>query len=112
VFWVVDLGNTPGVYPGTNGLPVTFNLLFSAHDGEGKKTLRKSVSKPKICPDKDLTYAEFTIVLDGFLVILLNIIRKVVDWNVIVLDIFHDLEIKIIMSSKLQNRRQGYTPSF
>jgi hypothetical protein len=92
VFWVVDLGNTPRVYPGTNGLPVAFNLLLRAHDGERKKRLGKSVSKWKICADEDVTYAEFTIVLDGFLVILLNIVREVVDWNVIVLDVLHDLE--------------------
>jgi hypothetical protein len=92
VLWVVDLGNTPGVYPATNGLPVAFHLLLRAHNGERKKILKKSVSKRKSCPDENVTYAEFTVVLDGFLIILLNIIRKVVDWNVIVLDVLHDLE--------------------
>lgn len=94
VFRVIDLGNTPGVYPGTNGLPVTFNLLLATHNGKRKKRLRKSVLKRKSCPDEDVTYAEFTIVLDGFLVILLNIIREVVDRNVKVLDVLHDLEKK------------------
>lgn len=38
-----------------------------------------------------VTYPQLAIVLDGFLVVLLHVIREVVDRNVIVLDILHDL---------------------
>ena len=34
VLGVVDLGDTPRVDPGTDGLPVDLNLLLGADDGE------------------------------------------------------------------------------
>lgn len=38
------------------------------------------------------TYTKLAVVLDGLLVIFLHIIREVVDWDVVVLNIFHDLD--------------------
>ena len=38
-----------------------------------------------------ITHSKFTVVLDGFLIIFLNIIREIVYRNVIMFNIFHDL---------------------
>lgn len=40
------------------------------------------------------SYTELAVVLDGFLVILFNVIREVVDRDVVMFDIFHDLDRK------------------
>lgn len=37
------------------------------------------------------TYAELAVVLDSLLIVFLDIIREVVDGNIIVLDVLHDL---------------------
>jgi hypothetical protein len=39
-----------------------------------------------------ITHAKFAVVLDGLLIILFNIIREVVDGNIIIFDVFHDLQ--------------------
>ena len=41
---------------------------------------------------KDITYTKFAVVLDGLLIIFLDIIGEVVDRNVIVLNVLHDLD--------------------
>lgn len=43
---------------------------------------------------KTATYAEFTVVLDGLLVILLDIVGEVVNWDVVMLDVLHNLKKK------------------
>jgi hypothetical protein len=39
-----------------------------------------------------VTYPQLAVVLDGIFVIFLNIIREVVDGNVVVVNILHDLQ--------------------
>jgi hypothetical protein len=95
VFWVVDLSNTPRVYPGTNWLSINFNLFLRPNDGEGKKSLYGILCQIlQACHNGDATYAEFAVVLDSLFVILLHVVGEVVDWNVVVLDVLHDLERK------------------
>jgi len=38
------------------------------------------------------TYTKFAIILDCLLVVLLDVVREVVDRNVVMLDVFHDLD--------------------
>ena len=35
MLWVVNLGNTPRVDPGTDGLAIDLDLLLRTNDGEG-----------------------------------------------------------------------------
>jgi hypothetical protein len=51
-----------------------------------------------------VTYPQLAIVLDGFLVVLLHVIREVVDRNVIVLDILHDLRHHVNIDQKMEHR--------
>lgn len=41
MLWVVDFGDTPGVYPGTDWLSIDLDFLLRANDSEGKKCLGK-----------------------------------------------------------------------
>lgn len=75
VLRVVDLSNTPGVDPGADGLAVNLNLLLRTNDREGHHR------------------AELAVVLNGILVVFLHVVREVVNGDIIVLDVLHDLPI-------------------
>ena len=53
------------------------------------------------------TYSQLAVVLDGILVILLDVIREIVDWDVVVVNIFHDL--RGVVSLKQSTQRQSRT---
>lgn len=90
MFGVVDFSDTPGVDSCTDRLPVNLNLLLGPNNGKRKKGLER-VKRYRNYSQK-ITYTEFTVVLDGFFVILLDIIRKVVHGDVIVFNVLHDLD--------------------
>ena len=76
---VIDLDNTPGILPSTDFATTDLNYLFRAHNSEWHKS------------------SELGILLNGILVVLLDIIREVVNGNTIVFDIFHN---KLLRFSK------------
>lgn len=47
------------------------------------------------------TYPQFTVILDGIFVIFLNIVREIVDGDIVVIDVFHDL--RGVVSSNLSS---------
>ena len=55
------------------------------------------------------TYAELAVVLDGLLVVFLNIVREVVNWDIVVLNVFHDLMPSV--SNKDVKPYMEYIPS-
>ena len=50
-----------------------------------------SISTNDDYPNKEITYPEFAVILDSILVIFLDIVGEVVDGDVVILDVFHDL---------------------
>ena len=88
---VVDLGDTPRVDACTNRLAVNHDLLFRADDREGEQGLEARGQLMGRVPRRG-TYAKLAVLLDGLLVIFLNVVREVVDGDVVVLDVLHDLE--------------------
>lgn len=85
VIRVVHLSNTPGVDARTNRGLVRVNghFLLRADDGEGEQG------------------AKLHVLLDGILVIFLDIVGEVVNGNVVVVDILHDLEIRLEQGSSV-----------
>lgn len=69
---VVDLNETPWVLPGTDLLAVDLNDILASDDGEGHEA------------------AELGVLLDGVLVVLLNVVGEVVDGDAVVLNVLHD----------------------
>lgn len=69
---VVNLDDTPWVAADADQLATDFNLLIGTDDAEGKHG------------------AELGVVLDGLFVVFLDIVRKVVDRNVVVFNVLHD----------------------
>jgi len=41
-----------------------------------------------------IAHPEFTVILNSLLVILLDIVREVVDWNVVIFNIFHNSSLE------------------
>lgn len=92
MLWVIDLYDTPWVNPSTNGLTVNFDFLLGADDGERKKSLYDDGRTSRVVTWRTtLTYTEFLVVLDCLLVIFFNIIWEIVDWDIVELDVLHDL---------------------
>lgn len=73
VLGVVDLNDAPRVDARADELAVNLDLVLGADDGEGHES------------------AEFGVVGDGVLVVLLDVVREVVDGDVVVLNVLHDL---------------------
>ena len=91
MLWVVNLGNTPRVDPGTDGLAIDLDLLLRTNDGEGHHGLNRVFNELSFGDCETWTYAKLAVVLNGILVILFNVVREVVHGDVVVLDVFHNL---------------------
>ena len=90
VLGVVDLGDTPRVDACTNRLAVNHDLLFRADDREGEQGLEARGQLMGRVPRRG-TYAKLAVLLDGLLVVLFDVVREVVDGDVVVLDVLHNL---------------------
>lgn len=77
---VIDFNNAPGVLASTNSAAANLNNVFGANDGERHQS------------------AKLSVLLDGVLVIFIDVVGEVVDGNTVVLDIFHN---KLLRLSKL-----------
>lgn len=77
VLGVVDLNDTPRVLSATDLAAVHHDLLLASNQGEGEKG------------------SQFAVLINGLLVILLGVVGEVVDWNVVMLNVLHDLFNKI-----------------
>lgn len=96
MFGVVDLGDTPRVDPSTNRLSVDFNLFLGADDGKGEESLNTQKTLRMIHRTEEMqTHSEFTVVLDRLFIILFHVIGKIINGDVIMLDVFHDLKENI-----------------
>ena len=73
VLSVVDLNNAPWVLSTTNLTTVHDDLLLATDERKGKQG------------------SQLAVLLNGLLIILLGVVREVVDWNVVVFDVLHDL---------------------
>jgi len=89
---IIDLDDAPRIDSSANRLAIQFNLLLRAYNGKGEESTKLAV------------------VLNGFFVILLNIIGEVVHGNVIVLDILHDLNPKSLSTNKVTDEDM-YSPA-
>lgn len=49
-----------------------------------------------------VTYPQLAVVLDGLLVVFLHVVREVVDGDVVVLDILHDLQHRVNTDQKIK----------
>lgn len=72
VCWVVDLDDSPWVATAADGLAVDHNLLLGTNNGEWKQG------------------AELTVVCDCLIIVLLGVVREVVHWDGVVLDVLHN----------------------
>ena len=63
-----------------------------------------------------VTYAQLAVVLDGFLVIFLNIVREIIDRDIVVLDVFHYLAKHSTLMKPMEKLVHAYpffeTPQF
>lgn len=92
VLRIVNLNDAPWVYSGTDGLSVYLNLLFRADNGERHHTLENPGCQLLVSTAlRDRTYPQFAVVLNRFLIILLDVVGEVVDGNIVVVDILHNL---------------------
>ena len=69
---IVNLDNTPGVLAGTDGSAADLDNILRSDDSEWHEA------------------SKFGVLLDGVLVVLLNIVGEVIDGDSVVLDILHD----------------------
>jgi hypothetical protein len=69
---IFNLNDTPWILSSANPAVVDLKYVFRANDGERHQA------------------AELSILLNGILVILFDVVREVVDWYSVVLDVFHD----------------------
>jgi hypothetical protein len=69
---VVDLNDTPGILTSSNLAATDLDVVLGSDNSEGHET------------------SQFGILLHSILVVLLNIVREVVDWNPVVLNVLHD----------------------
>src|SRR4051812_39364155 len=69
---VVHLDNTPRILSGTNSSTVDFDDVLRTYNGEWHE------------PTK------LRILLDGILIVLLNVVRKIVYGNAVMLNVLHD----------------------
>lgn len=91
---VVDLDYSPWVTATSDLLTVGIDDLFRADDGEWEEGLRYKWSAHCHSRPGQLrkaSYPKFTVVLNRVLIILLNVVGEVVDGNLVVFDILHDL---------------------
>lgn len=73
VSWVIDLDNTPGILPGSN-LPTVLKLNHVLRTDDRKRHQTTQLS----------------VLLNGILIVLFDVVGEVVDGDAVVLDIFHD----------------------
>lgn len=69
---VVDLHDTPGVLAGADLAATNLNDILGTDNSEGHKT------------------SELSVLLDGILIVLLDVVREVVHGDTVVLNILHD----------------------
>jgi len=72
VSWVVNLDNTPWILSGSDLAPTDLNNIFGPNNGKWHQATKLGV------------------LLNSVLVILLNVVWEVVDWDSVVLNILHD----------------------
>lgn len=75
---VINLGDTPRVDASSDGLAVDLNLFLGSNDSKRHER------------------AQFTVVLDGLLIVLLNIVREIVNRDVVVFNVLHDLRRSLV----------------
>lgn len=92
VLRIVNLNDAPWVYSGTDGLSVYLDLLFRADNGERHHSLEDAGCQLfTSTTSRDSTYAQFTVILNCILIIFLDVVGEVVDGDIVVVDILHDL---------------------
>jgi hypothetical protein len=69
---IIHLHDPPWEHSSTNLLPFDFNDIFRPDNGKGHQA------------------AEFVVLLDSVFVIFFDVVGEVVDWDLIVIYIFHD----------------------
>lgn len=73
VLGVVDFNNTPRVLSASDLAAIDHDLLLASDQGEGEKG------------------SQFAVLINGLLVILFGVVGEVVDWDVVVFNVLHDL---------------------
>ena len=106
---VVDLDDTPRVDPGADELSVDLNFFLRANNREGHHGLSETPSAGNTIRVEYATDTKLAVVLDSVFVILLDIVREVVDWNIIIFDVFHNLRGCVISWGTGKNERQVST---
>jgi hypothetical protein len=69
---ILNFNDTPWILPGADTSIVDLKNVFRANYGEGHQA------------------SELSVLLNGVFIILFDVVREVVDWYSVVLDIFHD----------------------